>query len=80
LLKNRPSENVKKASLEYQIEKMMINKGITSNDKFQKEMLIDLQIAMVKLNQEIEKTKKELSGAELRSQLDYLYDRKRSLQ
>lgn len=40
----------------------MINKGITSNDKFQKEMLIDLQINMVKLNQEIEKTKKELSG------------------
>ncbi|KAL4476260.1 hypothetical protein ABPG74_009993 [Tetrahymena malaccensis] len=76
-----PSENVKKACLEYQIERKMkemkMNGAIKKGDE---ETLIDMQIEVAKINQQIEKSKKELTGSDLSSELDYLFDKKRKLQ
>ncbi|EAR87968.2 AAA domain protein (macronuclear) [Tetrahymena thermophila SB210] len=76
-----PSENVKKACLEYQIERKM--KEMKMNGQIKKgeeDTLIDMQIEVAKINQQIEKSKKELTGSDLSAELDFLFDKKRKLQ
>ncbi|KAL4475502.1 hypothetical protein ABPG72_013326 [Tetrahymena utriculariae] len=76
-----PSENVKRACLEYQIERKMKEMKMNGSiKKGEEETLIDMQIEVAKINQQIEKSKKELTGSDLSSELDFLFDKKRKLQ
>ena len=57
-----------------------IGLGTDQNKKVEVDTLIDMQIEVAKINQEIERSKKESYGAELASELDYLFDKKRRIQ